>query len=127
MSYCIAFSAEGATDVTRRYVRDAASQSLPRKSCAEEVLLFILAEIKRQRRDGMRKEDQHRLIKEDHREERELRSYVVHALTAQIERMITRDRSGGGKGGDGGNGGNGGGNAQIKRKPLPPRHSGTDA
>lgn len=88
MSYCIAFSNDGATDVTRRYIRDPAIHGADRSKAPEEVLLWIINEIRRLRREPLSKEDRHRLIKEDEREGRELRSYVVSALATEIERMI---------------------------------------
>ena len=88
MSYCIAFSIDGATDVTRRYVRNPASLGLDRNRCPEEVLLHITNEIRQKRREGLSKEQKRRLIKEDEREEKELRGYVVSALAAEIEKLI---------------------------------------
>lgn len=88
LSYCIAFSNDGATDVTRRYIRNPATHGADRKKAPEEVLLWIINEIRRLRREPLSKEDRHRLIREDEREERELRSYVVSALATEIERMI---------------------------------------
>ena len=98
MSYCIAFSIDGATDVTRRYVRSAAAHGADRTRAPEEVLLFIINEIRKMRRETLSKEEKRRLIKEDDREEKELRNYVVRALTAEIESLLpssTRSRTSG--------------------------------
>ena len=124
MSYVIAFSNEGATDVTRRYIRDAAAHSLERNRCPEEVLLYILHEIRQMRRKDLAKEEKRRLVRDDQREERELRGYVVLALTAEIERLIP----GGGRPGSAG--------AAAAARPsvaassevkLPARSTGTEA
>ncbi len=111
MSYCIAFSIDGATDVTRRYVRNAADHGADRNKCPEEVLMFITNEIKRMRRETMSKEERKRLIIEDEREEKELRGYVVQALAASIGRMFPAN-------------GNASAGGEIK---LPASRSGTEA
>lgn len=75
LSYCIAFSSDGATDVTRRYVR-ASEHALPRARCSEPELLRIIHDIKRMRRIDMSSEDLVRLTREDIAEEKELESFA---------------------------------------------------
>ena len=88
MSYCIAFSIEGATDVTRRYVRNATAHGADRHRAPEEVLMWIINEIRRMRRENLSKEEKRRIIADDAREEKELRGYVVQALAVEIGKLL---------------------------------------
>lgn len=110
MAYCIAFSHDGATDVTRRYVRNTRTHALPRERCPEEVLIYILNEIRGKRRDRLNPEDIKRLEKEDRAEERELQLYMMQTVA-----MEGRGPTGGSTGGSGSMG---------VEKRLVPRQSG---
>lgn len=100
LSYCIAFSSDGATDVTRRYVR-APRHALARIRCSEAELLRITHDIKSMRRIDMSNEELLRLDREDAAEAQELASYIVPSDTLglagswhQAEVKLTKRKSG---------------------------------
>lgn len=76
MSYCIAFSSDGVTDVTRRYVRSS-RHALARTRCSERELLHIIQNMRSKRRANLSKVDLARLESEDKAEDQELESYLV--------------------------------------------------
>ncbi|KAK6436722.1 Protein png1 [Oleoguttula sp. CCFEE 5521] len=87
LAYCIAFSADGCADVTRRYVQSA-SRAAPRVKCPEPVLLHILAEIRALRRKDMDKQEKFRLMAEDMREDEEFRRYIIEGLAFAVSRIL---------------------------------------
>ena len=80
---------DGATDVTRRYVRNASMHGAERNRAPEEVLLWIINEIRRTRLENFSKEERRRLFIEDEKEEKELRDYVIQALAASIGNSLS--------------------------------------
>ena len=84
LSYCIAFSVDGATDVTRRYVRDFAAYGGSRDRAPEEVLMYILRDIRTSRRARLDEQGKSRLVEEDLREEEELQMYIAGRITQHI-------------------------------------------
>lgn len=88
LGYCVAFSADGAMDVTRRYVRNIAKYSAERTRAPESVLLHIMDEIRALRRQNLTKQDKFRLEGEDMRENRELQQIVVNSIAAEICKIV---------------------------------------
>ncbi|KAI5286632.1 peptide-N4-(N-acetyl-beta- glucosaminyl)asparagine amidase [Ascosphaera aggregata] len=89
-AYCIAFSIDGATDVTRRYVRSP-TYAVPRTRCSEASLAWIISEIRHMRRAGLDEHERRRLRREDEREERELRGYCWRGLVGELGRSINME------------------------------------
>ncbi|KAK5636369.1 hypothetical protein RRF57_012081 [Xylaria bambusicola] len=83
LSYCIAFSTEGAVDVTRRYVRNEKFLR-PRNKCSELTLFYMLKKITMERRDKLSKEDQQRLLLEDAAEQEELQTFRVLSIVKEL-------------------------------------------
>lgn len=75
MSYCIGFSIEGASDVTRKYVRKP-DMALPRNKIDEPSLAKGLKSITNIRREPFSVGEREELEKEDQEEEKELASYA---------------------------------------------------
>ncbi|KAF1993616.1 putative peptidase [Amniculicola lignicola CBS 123094] len=90
LAYCIAFSVDGATDVTRRYVRSSKSAS-ERNRAPESVLLHIMDEINLLRREKISKKDKLGLQGEDMREQNELRGYAIAAIAQELSKLSPQD------------------------------------
>ncbi|KIW07172.1 uncharacterized protein PV09_02041 [Verruconis gallopava] len=88
LAYCIAFSADGCMDVTRRYVRNFSKWGAERSRAPEAVLLYILDEIRALRRKDLAKQEKFKLEGEDMKEYRELQGYVAGAIAQEICKII---------------------------------------
>ncbi|KAF2126635.1 hypothetical protein P153DRAFT_297779 [Dothidotthia symphoricarpi CBS 119687] len=83
LSYCIAFSVDGVTDVTARYVRDSKYVG-PRNRCSEAELLYILEKLQNLRRQKMSISDKFRLKGEDTRELMEFQSSMIESHVTHL-------------------------------------------
>lgn len=82
LGYCIAFSHDGVADVTRRYVRNPRTHGGPRTKCPEDVLLYILNDIRAKKRENLSPAELKRLEKADREEEKEFRNIELKAMIA---------------------------------------------
>lgn len=89
MSYCVAFSSDGAVDVTSRYVRSP-RHALARTGCPEPELRRIIRDIKIMRREDMSSKDLLQLQTEEVQEAKELQSYIVSpdAMGSTDQRLL---------------------------------------
>ncbi|KAI0536202.1 hypothetical protein GGR58DRAFT_476173 [Xylaria digitata] len=83
LSYCIAFSTEGAVDVTRRYVRQERLLR-SRNRCSELTLFYMLKKITAERRSELSKQDRERLQLEDAVERKELQTFHVLSIIRDL-------------------------------------------
>ena len=81
--YCIAFSLDGAMNVTRRYVR-APQYQKQRSTCIESTLSWAIDYIRSLRRVGVSKEDRVRLQHRDDEERKELEGYWLESLIKRL-------------------------------------------
>jgi hypothetical protein len=83
ISYCIAFSRDGATDVTRRYVPNL-SQWGERSRTSEASLIHILQDICTVRRKELPIEERCRLTREDKMEAQEMSISIAKQATVDV-------------------------------------------
>ncbi|OAL46502.1 hypothetical protein IQ07DRAFT_481935, partial [Pyrenochaeta sp. DS3sAY3a] len=83
LSYCIAFSVDGAVDVTLRYVR-LAEHAAPRTRSSMIELLRILDGICTLRRKSLDEEERYKLERENSRERNEFVLFIVSALLSKL-------------------------------------------
>lgn len=91
LAYCIAFSADGgATDVTRRYVRDPLAQALPRTRVPEAVLAHTIEHIRLSRRSNLTTVQRERLEAEDVTENNELFGFFFFAMMPAVGEFLRK-------------------------------------
>lgn len=90
MSYCFGFSASGAQDVTRRYVREE-GQALPRNKAPEDVVKAAIEAVNRRMRLGIDEETMRQYKTEDEAEEVELKGYVEKVVPTKTEEEFPRE------------------------------------
>ncbi|KAK9476220.1 hypothetical protein V1514DRAFT_344896 [Lipomyces japonicus] len=95
MSYVIAFSAEGAVDVSNRYVRNPDSR-LARNRISEHDLVNLLSQISFQRRKKMTSQEKTQLEIEDQNEQEELNSYTTSPQTQTQSEILKPRQTGAG-------------------------------
>lgn len=64
-----------------------------RTKAPEEVLLYIIDDIRKRRRDEAGNKDDKILATEDEREEKELRGYVIQSLATSIGNMLPSEEN----------------------------------
>lgn len=84
LTYCIAFSRDGATDVTRRYIRNFQKFGGERLRCTEPTLLYILDEIRNLRRKDLSKPEKFHLQGEDMRENNQLGQLIAENIAMEL-------------------------------------------
>lgn len=88
LGYCIAFSCDGAMDVTSRYCRNPSKWAAPRNKTSEATLLYIMDEIRSLRRRKLEKSEKIRLEQEDALEYQELRHYYISTLIGEVAKLL---------------------------------------
>jgi peptide-N4-(N-acetyl-beta-glucosaminyl)asparagine amidase len=82
-SYCIAFSVDGAEDVTRRYVRSQ-RYAAPRHRCSEPQLVYVLDEIRSMRQQELGGGGKIRVEGERLREQKELQMMFITGVVKDL-------------------------------------------
>ena len=77
--------------MTRRYVRNWTMYGQPRTRTSEKDLTEIIRSICAKKREKLSDKERFRLIREDLREEKELKMYMVRALVTELSAQLTKD------------------------------------